>query len=398
MSLQAKPTARQGGDFRDESSPLGLYVHVPFCSHACDFCAFYQEAPRRGDIDRYLDGVARELDLVGLDEPVETIFWGGGTPGLLPAKDLLSLGQTLLKHLPVPPREWSVEMAPSAVKPDKIDALRELGVTRISMGVQSFDDDLLDKLGRQHNRNQIDRAWATLRESGFENINLDLMFALPGQREEAWLSDLRTAISLGPEHISTYCLTFEEDTALWVKLSQGKVKRDEEQEADFYELTWDTLAAGGYAQHEVSNFARPGRECIHNLNTWRMHRWLGLGPSGASQFRGERYNNVANLDQWLVGINKDKPAREDVTALTDELLATDALIFGLRMVAGVNLTELAKRFPAVDFSPVRAWASGMADEGLLDFNKDSLRLTTRGRLLADEVGAELIDLLPTVIH
>ncbi len=372
---------------------LGLYVHVPFCSHACDFCAFYQEAPRRGDIDRYLDGVARELDLVGLVEPVETIFWGGGTPGLLPAKDLKRLGETLLAHLPGPPREWSVEMAPSAVKPDKIEALRELGVTRISMGVQSFNDDLLDKLGRQHNRKQIYRAWAAFRESGFENINLDLMFALPGQSEADWLADLHTAMDLGPEHISTYCLTFEEDTALWVKLSQGKVKRDEEQEADFYEMTWDALAAGGYAQYEVSNFARPGRACIHNLNTWRMHRWLGVGPSAASQFRGERYSNVANLDQWLAGIEKGIPVRADVTVLDDELLATDALIFGLRMNVGVDLGELVQRFAAVDFSPLRAWVNSMAEEGLVEYTDDSLRLTTRGRLLADEVGAELMDVL-----
>ncbi len=384
MSLQAKPTGRLA---------LGLYVHVPFCARACDFCAFYQEAPRRGDIDRYLDGIDREAGAVLTGQPVDTIFWGGGTPGLLPAGDLRRLGEALLKRLPAPPREWSVEMAPSAVKPDKAAALRELGINRISMGVQSFDDALLDKLGRQHRANQIYRAWETLREAGFDNINLDLMFALPGQSREQWLADLNEAIRLGPEHISTYCLTFEEDTALWVKLSEGKLRRDVPHEAELYRLSWETLEAAGYAQYEVSNFARPGRACIHNLNTWKMTEWVGLGPSAASQFGGRRYANVANLDQWLEGIENDVPARVDEVELTPAILAADTLIFGLRMNAGVDLAQLARDWPDLDLSPVRPWAQALADEGLAFLDGDHLRLTPGGRLLADRVGADALELL-----
>ncbi|MEM8550312.1 MAG: coproporphyrinogen-III oxidase family protein, partial [Verrucomicrobiota bacterium] len=247
-----------------------------------------------------------------------------------------------------------------------------------------------EKLGRPHNRHQIDRAWAVLRESGFENINLDLMFALPGQTESQWLADLNQAMALGPEHISTYCLTFEEDTALWVKLSEGKVKRDEELEADFYLKTWETLEAGGYAQYEVSNFARTGRECIHNLNTWRMHRWLGLGPSAASQFCGQRYANVANLDQWLDGLNRGEPAREDVIDLTDALLATDALIFGLRMNGGVDLALLAERFTYFDPGKILRWAMSLTQDGLMDTGSRVLRLTRAGRLIADQIGSTLL--------
>jgi oxygen-independent coproporphyrinogen-3 oxidase len=382
VSLQAKP-----------SDALGVYVHVPFCARACDFCAFYQEAPRRGDIDRYLAGISREAAAALDGRPVDTVFWGGGTPGLLPAGDLCRLGEALLARLPQPPKEWSVEMAPSAVKPDKAAALRELGVNRISMGVQSFDDALLDKLGRQHHAAQIYRAWETLREAGFDNINLDLMFALPGQSREQWLADLNEAIRLGPEHLSTYCLTFEEDTALWVKLSQGKLRRDVPQEAELYQLSWETLEAAGYAQYEVSNFARPGHACIHNLNTWKMTEWIGLGPSAASQFGGRRYANVANLDQWLEGINHDTPARVDEVELTPAILAADTLIFGLRMNAGVDLARLARDWPDLDLSPVRPWAQSLADEGLALLDGDTLRLTPQGRLLADRVGADALDLL-----
>ncbi|WP_255568164.1 radical SAM family heme chaperone HemW [Ruficoccus sp. ZRK36] len=385
MSLQAKPSG--------PLTPLGLYVHVPFCARACDFCAFYQEAPRRGDIDRYLEGVASEAAAMLTGRPVETIFWGGGTPGLLPAEDLRRLGETLLKQLPGPPREWSVEMAPSAVKPDKAAALREIGVNRISMGVQSFDDALLDKLGRQHRANQIYRAWETLREAGFDNINLDLMFALPGQSREQWLADLNEAIRLAPEHISTYCLTFEEDTALWVKLSEGKLRRDVPQEAELYQLSWETLEAAGYAQYEVSNFARPGHACIHNLNTWKMTEWVGLGPSAASQLGGRRFANVANLDQWLAGIEKGLPARVDEVDLTPSILATDTLIFGLRMNAGVDLAKLEADWPDIDLSAVRPWAQTLVAEGLALLEGNSLRLTPEGRLLADRVGADALELL-----
>ncbi|QYY37486.1 radical SAM family heme chaperone HemW [Ruficoccus sp. ZRK36] len=383
--MQAKPSG--------PLTPLGLYVHVPFCARACDFCAFYQEAPRRGDIDRYLEGVASEAAAMLTGRPVETIFWGGGTPGLLPAEDLRRLGETLLKQLPGPPREWSVEMAPSAVKPDKAAALREIGVNRISMGVQSFDDALLDKLGRQHRANQIYRAWETLREAGFDNINLDLMFALPGQSREQWLADLNEAIRLAPEHISTYCLTFEEDTALWVKLSEGKLRRDVPQEAELYQLSWETLEAAGYAQYEVSNFARPGHACIHNLNTWKMTEWVGLGPSAASQLGGRRFANVANLDQWLAGIEKGLPARVDEVDLTPSILATDTLIFGLRMNAGVDLAKLEADWPDIDLSAVRPWAQTLVAEGLALLEGNSLRLTPEGRLLADRVGADALELL-----
>jgi len=373
---------------------LGLYCHVPFCATACEFCAFYQEKPRRGDIERYLAGMMTELDLLRPDRPVNTVFWGGGTPGLLPAKDLAALGEKVIEVCQDKPKEWTVEMAPSTVKPDKLKVLKELGVTRISMGVQSFDPKLLEKLGRMHSPKQIFQAYERIAETGFEKQNLDLIIAIPGQTEAELFKDLKQAVELDPGHISTYCLTFEEDTALWVKLMEGKLRRDIDNEADLYEASWQYLSSEGYRHYEISNFARPGHECVHNLNTWRMHEWIGAGPSASSQWKGYRFSNAANLDKWLLNLKTPINEREEVSRLSPQTLLEDALIFGLRMGEGVDLQKLENRFPQVRLASVCDYFSTLVSEGLMQSNGHRCyALTLRGKLLADRIGEELLGML-----
>ena len=447
----------------------GLYVHVPFCATTCDFCAFYQEPPSAAQVRRYLDGVAREMELLkfgprspesGVRSPqttnVDTIFWGGGTPGALAAKDLKKLGE--ITHARFggggageKPREWTVELAPGSVSEERLEALREIGVTRLSLGAQSFQPALLEALGRRHSPARIYRAYERIRAAGFKNVNLDLMFALPGQDEAAWLRDLRAAVALAPEHLSTYCLTFEEDTALWVKLSRGQVKLDREREARLYERTWAELDAAGFPQYEISNFARPGFECLHNLNTWRMQEWIGIGPSAASQHAGWRGANPGDIEAWLAALARGGRATEERVPLTPAQLAEDALIFGLRMNEGVDLAALRARgwrgMPARDFAegepllwsavaegapatgdtalgdgrettttsvnrskrcrrfalPPRSMArvdelaARLVAEGLAEREtkntSDRLRLTLKGRLVADAIGGEILGAL-----
>ena len=370
---------------------LGIYVHVPFCASTCDFCAFYQEAPKREDLDRYLDGIERELALAGPHRPADTIFWGGGTPSALPARDLERLGRTLLDHLGATPREWTIEMAPSSVKPDKLEVLCDLGVNRISLGVQSFDPATLAGLGRRHSPAQVYAAIDAIRAAGFENLNLDFIFSVPGQSPAAWLADLAEAVRLAPTHLSTYCLTFEEDTVLWLKLSKGQVRPDIQVDAAMYETTWDFLEAAGYHQYEISNYAQPGRECAHNLDTWAMQEWLGLGPAAASQYQGRRFANPPDLERWLKGVNAGQLDRVDEVALSPTLLATDALIFGLRMNRGVNLDELEKRFSEFDFAALEAVWRDLQENGLLEKTGGVLRLTRAGRLVADRVGVKILE-------
>lgn len=372
-------------------APLGLYVHVPFCASTCDFCAFYQTEPTAEKVRGFLATIGAEADLVAWSRPVTTVFWGGGTPGLLAPRHLAQLADLVRARCgPVPPREWTVELAPASVTEERLRVLRDAGVTRISMGAQSFQPALLDALGRQHTREQIFRAYERIRAAEFPSVNLDLMFALPGQTADEWAGDVREAVALAPDHLSTYCLTFEEDTKLWVKLSQGRVKLDPDHEAALYEATWTQLEAAGYAQYEVSNFARPGHACLHNLNTWRMHEWVGLGPSAASQHAGWRGGNVADLERWAAGVARGERVTEDRVALTPALLAEDALIFGLRTNAGVDLAPWRARAPEAPWPVVEEALATLASNGLLLRDGDTVRLTVRGRLVADSVGAELM--------
>jgi len=393
MDLQAKEPDRTTA----RTPAFGLYCHVPFCASTCDFCAFYQEKPRRGDLDRYLRAMELEFERLPSGRPVDTVFWGGGTPGLLAARDLERLGRAMLDRLPGRPGEWTVEMAPSTVKADKLAVLRDLGVTRISMGVQSFDARLLESLGRLHRPAQIHKAWDLVRSAAFPRTNLDLMFAIPGQSIEAWESDLREAARLGPDHLSTYCLTFEEDTALYLKLSRGQLKIDEERERRFYERGWELLEELGYRQYEISNFCRPGAECIHNLNTWKMQEWMGCGPSAASQLDGFRWQRPAHLETWAAALERGDAGalRTESVELSDELLFADRLIFGLRMNAGVEPPDRDRGAPDAGrcLDRLRPFFDRLRREGLLTEDGRRLVLTREGRLLSDGIASEILALL-----
>ncbi|MEM7671705.1 MAG: radical SAM family heme chaperone HemW [Verrucomicrobiota bacterium] len=384
------------------SEPLGLYIHVPFCATTCDFCAFYQKRPQKGEMDAYISGIEQELDLYPEEdlERIRTIFWGGGTPGLLSPKDLERLGQAVLKRTGNNWTEWSVEMAPITAHPERLKILKNLGVTRISMGVQSFNDDLLDALGRTHPRKQIFEAWDHLKNSGFENINLDLIFAVPGQTDEALIQDLKQATELGPQHISTYCLTFEEDTKMWVKLSRGEIKPDPEAEEHQYRIAWETLETAGYLQYEISNFAQPGYACQHNVNTWRMHEWIGIGPSAASQYRGQRYTNPRSLQSWNLGLKEGTlpSQRIDQVILSDSIIIADRLGFGLRMNEGIALDTrlLSSSELTLTKLPIWAWLQNLCTEGLAELVENRLKLSLDGRLVADAIAAEILERLETV--
>jgi oxygen-independent coproporphyrinogen-3 oxidase len=375
-------------------SRLGVYVHVPFCATTCDYCAFYQVRPQGDDLARFLATIEAELALVPRPLKAGTVFWGGGTPGLLPPRELAQLGALVRNALAAEPVEWTVELAPTTVTPERLAVLRAMGVTRVSLGVQSLQPRLLEALGRRHARAQALRAYERVRAAGFASVNLDLIFAIPGQSDDDWRADLREAAALGSEHLSTYCLTFEEDTALYVKLARGRVRLDPEREARFYEIAAEELEAAGWRGYEISNFARPGHECIHNLNTWAMGEWLGFGPAAASQHDGWRYANPADLAAWTAAIAAGRRGGSERVQLTPELLAADCLIFGLRCHRGVDEGALRARFAGVDWTPWNRLADRLAGEGLLERSEGRVWLTARGRLLADAVGAAVLDIWP----
>ena len=326
-------------------SSLGMYVHVPFCSTTCDFCAFYQERPSKKGFELFFSGLKREMDHFSPPHSFSTVFIGGGTPGLLGPEQIVRLGEIIHTQNIENLIEWSVEIAPSEITPDKLKNFKEIGVTRISLGVQTFNPQLMKELGRVHEVDRALSAYSLIREAGFSSVNIDLLFGAPGQSLEMWEEDLKRAVQLDPDHISTYCLTFEEDTALFVKLSEGKVKINPEKEATFYEKAWEFLPQHGYPQYEISNYAKPGKTCLHNINTWAMNDWIGYGPSAATQYQGVRRKNLANVEEWA---KQWEQSEEGGFAEFEELqphdLANDAVLFGLRMNQGIDLDEIGQKF------------------------------------------------------
>lgn len=382
---------------RGNAYPLGVYVHVPFCGAACDYCAFYKEPPRKESADAWLAGIERELSLVPFPRAADTFFVGGGTPGVLSAKHLEKLAELLVAaNGGTVPAEWTVEFSPATARPEKLRALRERGANRVSLGVQSFDAGTLALLGRKHSPKQTFAAFDAVRAAGFSNVNLDLIFSVPGENPKRWEDDLNAAVALAPEHLSAYCLILEEDAPLLARLKNSAnfdpAEKSQDREAELYLKTWEKLSAAGYAQYEVANHCRPGRECIHNLNTWKMREWLGYGPSAASQCGGKRFRNPPDLARWLDGLASGVPARDEEEALSAKKLFEDAMIFGLRLAEGFDLDELSARFGVPADERLRELARTLRGNGYLD---DSLpenvwRPTRRGLLVADAAALEVL--------
>ena len=371
---------------------LGLYVHVPFCSTTCDFCAFYQERPSKKGFEEYFLALEKDFQAHLPDRPFSTVFIGGGTPGILSDSQIDQLCALIHANGVMDGCEWTVEVAPNEINPKKLEAFLRGGVNRLSLGVQTLDPVFMKELGRKHDVTSALRAYKDVRSAGFENVNIDLLFGAPGQSLENWKDDLRKAVELEPSHISTYCLTFEEDTALYAKLAQGKITLDSDREAAFYEFAWDYLPSTGLNQYEVSNYAKEGYQCRHNLNTWRMNDWIGYGPSASSQYKKVRWKNYANIEQWAKPLLLSTVQQYDEhTQLSKRELARDAILFGLRMNDGINLTKIGEQFgiESTSFNRVYEFFKLLEIEKLADRKKDTHFLTAEGRMRCDAIATEM---------
>ncbi len=335
--------------------PVGsLYVHVPFCAQKCSYCAFYSAAPTGDAINRYVGALLRELELVAADLRPATIFFGGGTPSLLTLRQWEQILQTMERLELTAEAEWTVECNPATVSLDKAKLLRGYGVNRISMGVQSLNERLLDRLGRVHSREMVFRSFDTLRAAGFDNINLDLMFAIPGQTLEVWRETVAEALALGSEHLSTYELIYEDDTPLFARLSAGEFDVDEDLACAMYEELLLATDRACLQQYEIANFARdrrgapgpfghrsgiPNRACKHNINYWRGGSFYGLGPSATSYLRGVRSKNWSNTTRYCEQLETGRRAIESSEELEPRSRAGEIAAFGLRMNAGWPFRE-----------------------------------------------------------
>ena len=356
-----------------------LYVHVPFCATKCRYCAFHSHPGGDAQMNTYVDALLREFESVALRLAPTTIFFGGGTPSILPVPLWKKILDAIAKHFPVPPVEWTIECNPATVDADKARLWRDAGVNRISIGVQSFDDSLLQRLGRIHTVAEVETTVATVRAAGFDNINLDLMFGLPGQTMEQWYDSLHRALALDPEHLAVYCLTIEEDTEFWRQFQRGALHPDAERELAMYEYLIETLTGAGYHHYEISNFAKPGRECRHNIAYWEGKDYLGLGPSACSTIGLRRWENIADTPAYVSAIQKSRSPVDFEEQLSAATKQGERIAFGLRMLDGipgelVNQHDLTK----------------LLDDNLVRWRADRLQLTRRGVLFADEIATEFV--------
>jgi len=312
----------------------------------------------------------------------ETIFFGGGTPTALTTAqlDFLLTGfhtQLDLSQL----QEWTLEANPGSVSERKALLLRERGVNRISLGVQSFDDGLLQLLGREHSAAQAEASFALLRRSGFENLNIDLMFGLPGQTLGQWEATLERAIALGPDHVSAYCLTYEEDTEFFLRHARGEFRTDPEADADFFVAAGELLGAAGFDQYEVSNYARPGFESVHNRAYWRGRDYLGLGPSAVSTIGLRRWQNISDYRLYADRVLAGESASTGDEVLTPAMKRAEAIALSLRTNRGIPATWVEDRPDEVE-EFVRL--------GLMQSKAECYVLTRAGRFLADSVAEAFI--------
>jgi oxygen-independent coproporphyrinogen-3 oxidase len=358
-----------------------LYVHTPFCAKICPYCAFYVHrgggAAQREFVAALRSEWRRAREEFPLD--LETIYFGGGTPSLLSAELFAELAKELPRG-PVP-HEFTLEVNPATVTPKKAAAWRAAGVNRISLGAQSFDGEMLKLLGRQHAPGDIPQTCALLREHGFENINIDLMFALPGQSEAKWEETLRTALACAPKHISAYALTYEEDTPFFEKLQRGEWRQDEAREIAMFERTREVLGAAGFVDYEISNFAPPGFESRHNLAYWRGADYLGLGPSACSTIGGRRWRNVPDTRAYAERVARGESVRGEMETLDTATRTKERIMFGLRMREGVLRAE---------FSGAESELGRLAAHGLAFEEEGRVRLTPRGQLVADSVAGMFV--------
>jgi putative oxygen-independent coproporphyrinogen III oxidase len=369
-----------------------LYIHIPFCKKKCNYCDFVSYPGKEDLIDEYVDKLCKEIRTSPLSLPsansfpspssmerggtnkvsdgVRTIFFGGGTPTLLDPKHFEKILSQITSHSSH--IETSLESNPGTADKSKLKALRQAGVNRLSIGVQSFNDQHLKTLGRIHDSKDIFRFYDDARSVGFENINLDLIFALPNQSLDDWKKDLQTAIDLKPEHLSTYNLIIEEGTPFY-----GKVEAlSEETELAMYEYTIETLLANGYKHYEISNFAKPGFECQHNINYWKNGDYIGIGAGAHSHVDGKRWANSSNVDEYLTTPSSFLPLSKGENVERSETSGGDALFLGLRMLKGL---------PIEKFKGFEKEVAELIKDRLLEEADGNYRLTRKGLYLGNEV-------------
>lgn len=371
-----------------------VYVHIPFCLRKCRYCDFSSYPGMEDLFGRYTDAIRSEIRRMAEQHPserVSTIFFGGGTPNLLPPDLLSSILDEVTRGFPVDAdAEISVEANPGAAGSSFAD-LRAMGFNRLSLGVQSFQDEELRLLGRIHDSGEAVSAFHDAREAGFGNLSIDLMYGIPEQTPGSWRDTLRQSASLSPEHISLYSLTVEEGTPFFGMRQRGMLPLpDDDIEAEMYSEAIRTLTSEGYTHYEISNFAKPGFQCRHNITYWHNEPYFGFGAGATSYVAGRRASNLCGVQSYIEAIENGRDAVESEERLTGRASMGETVFLGLRMLDGLDVRAFHERYGV---SVEETFGPGLRDlrlRGLMTCSTDRIRLTERGLFLADPVFAEFV--------
>lgn len=373
-------------------APRSAYIHVPFCRHRCGYCNFTLVAGRDDLVDAFLEAIERELRHLDGPREVDTLFFGGGTPTHLPAPQLARLIAIARKSFPLAAGgEFSVEANPIDLDRQQADVLAAGGVTRISLGVQSFHPWKLTALERDHTSADIESAFRLARNVA-ESVSVDLIFGIPGESLAAWQQDLDMALALKPDHVSTYGLTFEKGTSFWGRLLRGELVRvDEDQEREFYLAAIDTLTAAGYEHYEVSNFARPGDRCRHNETYWTGGGYYAAGPGAARFIGGKREINHRSTTTYIRRVLDGQSPMAESEQLPPQDAARERLVFALRRLEGVDLNEFHRETGFNVAELVGKRLPSLLELGLLEQIGSQLRLTRSGLLISDSIWPQFLN-------
>ena len=371
----------------------GLYIHIPFCRQRCNYCAFYSSTLYNIQ-QKYVDALCKEIVLrkeyTG-NQAIGTIYLGGGTPSTLTAEQLESIFGTIYNHYPIAPNpEVTIECNPDDLTPEFLTALRRMPVNRISMGIQSFNDAQLKRLGRRHDAAKARQAVANARTAGYDNISIDLMFALPGSNRAEWQETLDTAIALHPDHISAYNLMYEEGTPLHRALERGDFQElSEEENLEQFRMLIDSMKAAGYRHYEISNFALPGRESRHNSSYWNDTPYIGCGAAAHSYNGNSREWNIADIKAYIEGM--ESGCRDyEIENLTEEESYNDTILTRLRTADGIPLQWMKEKFNDKLNGYMLRTAEKEIALGNLKEENGHLSLTEKGIFISDAVIRELI--------
>jgi len=388
-----------------QNNSLSIYLHIPFCATKCTYCAFNTYTNLETLIEPFVGALIREIQIVGrskLDQPVGTIFFGGGTPSLLTPQQFAQILAALHDNFRVAPdAEITLEANPNDLNRDYLTALRHVGLNRISIGMQSANENELILFKRRHDNDAVVQAVSAARAGGFDNLNLDLIYGFPHQTLESWETSLNQMLALQPDHVSLYALGLEDGTPLKAWVERGRLPEpDEDLAADMYELASELLPKHGFAQYEISNWARSGHECRHNLQYWHNDAYVGVGPGAHGFAGGVRYSTVLSPQRYIKALSEleDKvyefpytPATVEANVVERAGEITDTLIMGMRLTQeGIPRAAFAERF-GIDFLDLyREVIEKYTAYGLLRVDQQSVRLTDAGRLLSNVVLREFV--------